>query len=109
MYQEKITLCASNAYERKFYFNPDFDALPQTIKDELKVMCVLFTEDIGGVLEVVFEDDGTLSLQVDSDEGDLLYDEIGCGLKIKQLQVEKQDLFEGLTMFYKIFFLGEDI
>lgn len=109
MYQEKITLCASNAYERKFYFNPDFDALPQSIKDELKVMCVLFTEDIGGVLEVVFEEDGSLTLQVDSDEGDLLYDEIGCALKIKQLQSEKQDLFEGLTMFYKIFFLGEDL
>ena len=109
MYQEKITLCASNAYERKFYFNPDFEALPQSIKDELKVMCVLFTEDIGGVLEVIFEEDGTLSLQVDSDEGDLLYDEIGCGLKIKQLQNEKKDLFEALTMFYKIFFLGEDV
>ena len=109
MYQEKITLCASNAYERKFYFNPDFDALPQSIKDELKVMCVLFTEDIGGVLEVVFEEEGSLTLQVDQEEGDLLYDEIGCGLKIKQLQSEKQDLFEGLTMFYKIFFLGEDL
>lgn len=108
MYQDTVILCASNAYEKKFYFNPDFDALPQSIKDELKVMCVLFTEDIGGVLEVVFEEDGTLALRVDSDEGDLLYDEIGCGLKIKQLQNEKQDLFEGLTMFYKIFFLGED-
>lgn len=109
MYQEKITLCASNAYERKFYFNPDFDALPQSIKDELKVMCVLFTEDIGGILEVVYEEDGSLTLNVDSDEGDLLYDDIGCGLKIKQLQNEKQDLFEALTMFYKIFFLGEDV
>lgn len=109
MYQEKITLCASNAYERKFYFNPDFDALPQSIKDELKIMCVLFTEDVGGILEVVFEEDGSLLLQVDCDEGGLLYDDIGCALKIKQIQSEKQDLFESLTMFYKVFLLGEDV
>jgi len=108
MYQETVVLCAANAYEKKFYFNEEFSGLPQSIKDELKVMCVLFTEDIGGVLEVVFDDEGTLSLRVDSDEGDLLYDEIGCGLKIKQLQQEKRDLFEGLTMFYRIFYLGED-
>lgn len=108
MYQESIVLCASNAYEKKFYFNPDFDVLPQDIKNELKIMCVLFTEDIGGVLEVVFDEDGSILLRTDCDDGDLLYDDIGCGLKIRQLQREKRELFESLTMFYKIFFLGED-
>ena len=48
MYQEKVVLCVSNAYEKKYYLNPDFSSLPQTIQDELKVMCVLFTEDVGG-------------------------------------------------------------
>lgn len=45
--EEKTVLCASNAYEKKYYFNPDFDALPDSIKDELKIMCVLYTEEIG--------------------------------------------------------------
>lgn len=108
MYQDSVVICASSAYEKKFYFNPDFGILPQSIKDELKVMCVIFTEEVGGVLELVFDEDGTLELRVDHDEGDLLYDEIGCALKIKQLQNEKQKLFEDLSMFYKLFFLGED-
>lgn len=24
MYQDKVTLCGSNAYEKKYYLNPDF-------------------------------------------------------------------------------------
>ena len=34
MYQDKIVLCGANSYEEKFYMNPDFDNLPQHIKDE---------------------------------------------------------------------------
>jgi hypothetical protein len=42
------------------------------------------------------------------DEGDLLYDDIGSVLKVKQIRREKADLFESLEMFYRVFFLGED-
>lgn len=38
---ENVVLCASNSYEKKYYFNPDFDRLPEDIKNELKIMCVL--------------------------------------------------------------------
>ena len=48
MYQDAVVLCGSSAYEQKYYLNEDFAGLPQTIKDELKIMCVLFTEDVGG-------------------------------------------------------------
>ncbi len=57
MYEERVVLCASNAYEQKYYLNEDFAALPQAVQDELKVMCVLYTEDVGGVLSLVFEED----------------------------------------------------
>ena len=42
-------LCGANSYEQKYYFNQEFDSLPQTIKDELHIMCVLYTEDVGGI------------------------------------------------------------
>ena len=38
MYSDKIVLCGANSYEEKYYLNPDFDALPDFIKDELKIM-----------------------------------------------------------------------
>ena len=36
MYSENVVLCASSAYEKKFYLNEAFDKLPEDIKNELK-------------------------------------------------------------------------
>lgn len=108
MYQDAIVLCGSSAYEQKYYLNEDFEGLPQTIKDELKIMCVIFTEDVGGILTLSFEEDGTLMFQTEAEEGDLLYDEIGSVLKVKRLQEEKRELLESLELYFKVFFLNED-
>lgn len=109
MYQDRVVLCGANAYEQKYYLNEDFRSLPSQIQDELKIMCVLFTEDVGGVLTLVFEENGELLLEVSADEGDLLYDEIGSELKIRQIQREKSELLRALELYYKVFFLGEEV
>lgn len=109
MYQDRVVLCAASAYEKKYYLNEDFKSLPEQIQDELKIMCVLFTEDVGGILTLVFDEDGKLLLEVSTDEGDLLYDEIGSELKIRRIQKEKAELLQSLELFYKVFFLGEDM
>lgn len=108
MYQEDIVLCGSSAYTQKYYLNEDFQGLPEAIRDELKIMCVLYTEDIGGTLTLKFDEDGNLYFETAADEGDLLYDDIGSVLKIKQLQSTKSELLESLETYYKVFFLGED-
>ena len=108
MFDEEVVLCASSAYEKKFYLNEEFSRLPEDIKNELKIMCVLFTEEVGGILELVFDEEGNLLFRTDADENDLLYDDIACGMLIKKLQYEKRELLESLEMFYRVFFLGED-
>ena len=107
MEQQEIVLCAASAYEKKFYLNQEFQGLPQSIKDELKIMCVLFTEDVGGIVELVYDEDGELQFRTSSDEGDYLYDEIGSVLKVKELQREKMELLESLQMFYRVFMEDE--
>lgn len=109
MYQDRVVLCGASAYEQKYYLNEDFQSLPEQIQDELKIMCVLFTEDVGGVLTLVFNEEGSLLLEVSADEGDLLYDEIGSELKIRQIQKEKSELLRALELYYKVFFLGEEV
>lgn len=106
---EDFVLCAASAYEKKFYLNPEFDQLPESIKEELKIMCVLYTEDVGGILMLVFDEDGNLELKVDHEENDFAFDEIGSVLKIKQLQQTKRELFESLELFFKVFYLGEEM
>lgn len=108
MFDENVVLCASNAYEKKFYLNEEFSRLPEDIKNELKIMCVLFTEEVGGILDLEFNEEGELIFKTQADEEDLLYDDIACGMMIKKLQYEKRELLESLEMFYRVFFLGED-
>lgn len=107
MKPEKVVLCASSKYEQKFYLNEEFKGLPEEIKKELKSMCVLFTEDVGGILRLEFDQEGSLNLVTEAFDEDLLYDEIGCELKIKQLQKDKQQLFSSLELFYKVFYLED--
>ena len=107
MYQNNITLCGASAYEKKFYFNQDFNALPDHVKKELQIMCVLYTEDVGGILTLEFDENGRLQFKTEALEADARYDEIGSGLKIKQIQQEKKELLESLEMYYKVFFLGD--
>ena len=101
-------LCVSNSYEQKYYLNPEFMGLPKTVKDDLQIISVLFTEDVGGILTLVFEENGELCFEVSNEENDFFFDEIGSHLKIKELQRTKQELLEALQMYYKVFFLGEE-
>lgn len=109
MNQEEVVLCGSSAYTKKYYLNQEFYSLPEVIKDELKILCVMYTEDIGGTLTLMFDQEGQLQFQTDADEGDLLYDEIGSVLKIKQIQRTKRELLEALEIYYRVFFLGEEL
>lgn len=103
---ENIVLCGANSYVEKYYLNESFAGLPEAIKQELQIMCVMFTEDIGGVIMLEFTPEGELLFRVEADETDYLYDEIGSALKIKELQTQKRDLLEGLELYYKVKVLG---
>ena len=107
MQQENVVLCAASAYEEKFYLNEAFSGLPEGIKEELKIICVLFTADVGGVLIMEFGPEGDLRLRVDVAEEDILFDEIGSGLKIRQIQRERAELLESLETDYRVGFLGD--
>lgn len=107
MYQDKIVLCGASAYEQKYYFNQDFSSLPDAVKQELQIMCVLYTEDIGGILTLEFDEEGNLQFKTEALDADAMYDEIGSVLKIKQLQSEKRELLESLEMYYRVFSLGK--
>ena len=107
MYQDNVVLCGASAYEQKYYFNQDFQSLPDHVKKELQILCVLFTEDVGGILTLEFDENGRLQFKTEALEADARFDEIGSTLKIKQIQSEKRELLESLEMYYRVFFLGD--
>ena len=105
--QKRVVPCGASNYNEKYYLNPDFLKLPKEIQDELKVMCVLFVSEVGGILTLEYEADGTLCFRVAADEEDILFDEIGAGLKIKEYQQTKQELLKGLELYYRAAVLRE--
>ncbi len=105
----RIVLCGSNAYEKKYYFNPLFNSVPESVKEELHIICVLFTEEAGGVFLIVFEPDGSISMETEAAEEDILYDDITAGLLVSEIRRHRQSLFEELQLFYRVFVLKEDI
>ena len=69
----------------------------------------MYTEEIGGVFTMEFDEEGNLQFKTEALEADAMYDEIGSVLRIKKIQEEKRDLLESLEMYYRVFFLGEDV
>lgn len=102
-----MVFCAASHYEKKYYLDPDFLSLPEEIRNELQSTCVLFTEEVGGIILMEFDEKGRLLISTQARDDDGFYDEIGAGLKIKQLRSEKAELFRSLEIYYRIFFLGE--
>lgn len=105
MDMSEVTLCGASYYEQKYYFNPDFSKLPTAIQEELQIMVVSFVEKVGGVLTMVYDEEGNLQFQIRSLDGDGRFDEIGSALEIKKLQTEKREFLESLEQFYQVFVL----
>ena len=102
---DTTTLCAASAYEKKYFFNEEFGKLPENIRKELQIMCVIFTEECGGIISLEFDKEGELSIRTEADEEDYLYDDVSAGMLVNQMRREKEELFEALERFYKVFFI----
>jgi hypothetical protein len=103
-YEDGVILAVSNSYEKLYYFNDDFDQIPEAVQKELQVLMVMHTEELGGIIAVGFDKEGHLYIEVTATEYDGFYDEIGSNLKVKEYQREYKNLFASLEEFYDCFF-----
>mgnify|MGYP001622982738 FL=1 len=105
----RVVLCGANSYEQKYFFNPDFKKLPQSVQDELHIICVLFTEEVGGIFTILFEADGGVTLETQASEEDYLYDEVSAGLMLGEIRRKRRELLESLSLYYRAVVLKEDV
>ena len=105
----EVVLCAASAYEQKYYFNGNFSRIPGDIKDQLHIICVLFTEDIGGIILFIFDEEGHLQIRTQAKDSDYQYDEIGAALEVKEIQRQRRDILNGLELYYRAVFLHENL
>lgn len=106
MENKTVVLCGASAYEEKYYLNEKFRKLPPQIQEELQIMCVLYTQDVGGIFLLEFDEEGNLQFRTEAAENDFSYDEIGSALKIRELQRTKEELLRSLELYYKMLLSG---
>ncbi|MDO5131740.1 MAG: DUF6145 family protein [Eubacteriales bacterium] len=104
----RIVICGANSYEKKYYFNKQFDNIPGHIKEELHIICVLFTEEAGGIFTISFTPLGDVEFDTRHEEGDLMYDEIGARLLIREIRRKKREMLEALSIYYRVTFLHQN-
>lgn len=104
----RMVLCAANKYEMKYFFNKTFQSLPESIQNELHIISVLFAQEVGGIFKILFEADGDVTIETEASEDDILYDDISAGLMVAEIKRTRQELFESLSLYYKVFILKEN-
>ena len=95
---EKIVLCGANSYEQKYYFNKEqFGKLPEDVQNQLHIFTICFDEA------------GNLQFETDVADNDYLFDEIGAGLLIREIERNRAELLHSLELYYKVFILHESV
>ncbi len=70
---------------------------------------MLFTEEVGGIFTVLFEEDGGVSLETVAAQEDYLYDEVSAALFLGEVRRKRQELLEALSLYYRAAVLKEDV
>ena len=107
--EENTVLCAASAYEQKYYLNPDFEKMPESVKEELQIISVLFVEEIGGRFIMEFDENGVLKFRTEALDSDYNYDDIGAALMIKEIRKNRMQLLSEVTLFYRVMILKQPL
>lgn len=98
----KIVLAGASREKQKYFFEQKFNGLPQTIKDEIKSICIIMAERLGCTFLISFEENGDILFEIVKNEGDIDFDDIGAELEMKSLKSEKKELIKALKLWYVI-------
>lgn len=104
---EKIVLAAASYTEQKYFLEKEFESLPESIKEEVRTICVVLAQKLCCTFFMGFAEDGTLYFETIKREDDFDFDDIGAELEIKRLQREQKELLKALELWYAIYFTEE--
>ncbi len=107
MSMDKKVLAAASYAEQKYYLEPEFSGLPESIQEEVRTICVVMAQKLGCTFLMGFGADGDLYFEVIQAEDDFDFDEIGAELEIKRIQREQKELLRALELWYAIYFTEE--
>lgn len=94
-------IIAAASYEnQKYFFEPEFGGLPEEIKNEIRIICVVMAQRLGCSFIMGFKDTGDVYFEIVKPEAAYDFDDIGADLEIKSLLKEKEELIKALKIWY---------
>ena len=104
---EQFPIIVSNSYIKKYYMDERLGAIPKEIKDTLKIIFVNLTEEVGGVVEVLFDNrEYDLVFRSYCEDDDYNYDEINAKYKLSKIEKDYSEVFSQIAKFCKFKFNG---
>lgn len=104
---ELIPIIVSNSYIKKYYLDERLSVLPKEVRDTLKIVFVKLTEEIGGIVEVSFDNkEYDLVFKSYSNDDDYNFDKINADYKLSRIEREHKEIFDQIAKFCKFKFNG---
>ncbi|MGL4346411.1 MAG: DUF6145 family protein [Cellulosilyticaceae bacterium] len=99
--EKKLVICVS-PYEHKYFFESEFQDIPQSIQADLIEAVAQIAEKVGGIISVGFYEDGNIYIDQTAQD-DVFVDDIGSVLEVKRFQTEQKELLKSLKIWYMIY------
>ncbi|KAF5070816.1 hypothetical protein DSECCO2_218760 [anaerobic digester metagenome] len=99
-----LILAAASYEKQKYYLEPKFQALPEAIQEEVRIICVTTAQKLGCTFLMGFHEDGEIYFETVKQEDDFNFDEIGAELEIKEILRTQKELIGALKIWYTVFF-----
>ncbi|WMI80844.1 DUF6145 family protein [Anaerotignum sp. MB30-C6] len=103
----ELVLAAASYEKQKYYLEPKFQALPESIQEEVRMICVTKAQKLCCTFLMGFHEDGEIYFKTVKREDDFDFDEIGAELEIKELFRTQKELLVSLKVWFTIYFTKE--
>lgn len=100
---DKIIMAAASFEKQKYFLDPSFSALPDSIKAEVQTICVVVAQKLMCTFVMGFFEDGNVYFDIVKSEDTIDFDDIGAELEIKEIRREKAELIKALKIWYLIY------
>lgn len=103
----KKILAAASYEKQKYFLETEFASLPESIQEEVRIICVLLAQKLGCTFVMGFDEENEVYVETIKREDDFNFDEIGAELEVKELYRREKELFRTLKLWYTIYFTEE--
>lgn len=100
---EKQIFITASYYKQQYYANPRFQGLPADIRNDMRDLSIMLAEKLHGIITLGFYPSGDVFFEIDPEEGDFEFDDIGAKLELKEIEEENKERFKTMKLWYLMY------